>query len=158
MGHPNQCVCSQHGKELNNLPSFSFKLRIDQGRKLKTYHGREHLLKKISSLFIKTPAFYLCLLRWLLFLRLDPTTAARIDRKVVFTKFVLIKPWSQQNPGPPLPKNPGVERNHLVWNAEQINELLDGWLTWALHVSLSRNRPIALTLQFYVSSLQDDHL
>ena len=33
-----------------------------------------------------------------LFLRLDPTTAAWIDRKVVFTKFVLIKPWSQQNP------------------------------------------------------------
>ena len=112
-------IFSQHDLERNwvlpKLPSdFSFKLRIDQGRK---HIKAENICsEKIRSLFS-------CLLSLPAALATDAqthngwATDAQIDESG-FTKFVLLKPWSHISAkSPPLPKNPGVERNHLVWNA-----------------------------------------
>ena len=79
-----------------NYPSrFLFQIKNWLRKETWTYQGRKHLLRKNSSILL-TSVSVVCA-DWLaLFLRSDPTTtAARIDRKAVFTKF---KPWSQQNP------------------------------------------------------------
>ena len=92
-------IFSQHDLERNwvlpKLPSdFSFKLRIDQGRK---HIKAENICsEKIRSLFS-------CLLSLPAALATDAqthngwATDAQIDESG-FTKFVLLKPWSQRNP------------------------------------------------------------
>ena len=75
----------------NYPPDFSFKLRTDQGRKCKHIKAENTCSKKIS-LLILLPSVSVGCADWLLFLRLDPTVDAWIDRKVDFTKFVLFKP------------------------------------------------------------------
>ena len=79
------------------LPDFSFKIRIEQGRKLKHIKA-ENICSEKKWLTIFLPSVPIGCPDWLLFLRLDPTTAVWIDRKAVFTKFDLLKSWSQQNP------------------------------------------------------------
>ena len=63
------------------LPDFSFKLRIDQGRKLKHIKAENICSEKIRSLPHYSPAFCLYRLRrdWLLFLGLDTTKDAWIE-------------------------------------------------------------------------------
>ena len=82
-------------------------------------------------------------------------TSNRIDRKAVFTKFVLLKPWSQQNPLLFLKIQASneiicCEMHRTDQQTPRRLSLLN-----SLHNSLqSRNRPIACL----VSSLQADHL
>ena len=82
-------LTTYHGKELNNLPklpsqiSLSFKLKIDQGRKLKHIKAANIYSKKL----------------------------AHCSQKIL----------------------PYVS----VWCIEQIDELLDGWLTWALYAGFT---------------------
>ena len=75
-----------NSKELSSakitLPDFSFKLRIDQGRKRK-HIKTENIHSKISSLFIKNPVFCLCRLRWL---RLTKVGNLNISRQRTFTQ------------------------------------------------------------------------
>ena len=93
-GSPNQCVCSQHDLERNwVLPKLpSLKIRIDQRRKLKHIktEKRDICWEKILSLISYLLSLSVSCADWLLFLRLDPTADAWIDRKADFTKFVLV--------------------------------------------------------------------
>ena len=107
-GYSNQCVCSQHDFERNwilpKLPSPRFLFQIENWprKETLTYQGREHLLRKNSL----TSSLFSCLLSLSAAPRLTVVSRIRynkgcmnrIDRKAVFTKFVLLKPWSQQNP------------------------------------------------------------
>ena len=131
-----------------NYPSrFLFQIKNWLRKETWTYQGREHLLRKklahYSPFSIRSNKF-------------TCTTAARIDRKAVFTKLVLLKPWSRQNPFLFLKIQAS---NEIVWlkmrrtDQRTPRRSLSLESAWVSHVSLSRNRPIA----FYVSSLQDDH-
>ena len=67
---------------------------------MKLEHIKAENICSEKNSFILLPSVSVGCAHWLaLFLRSDPTTTtARIDRKAVFTKFFLFKPWSQQNP------------------------------------------------------------
>ena len=138
------------GKELSSakitLPDFSFKLTIDQGRKLKHIKA-ENICSEKNSLTILLPSVSVSCADWLPCLGLDPTMDARIDRKSVFTKFVLLKPWSQQNP---LLFLKIQASNEIIWfEMHRTDQRTPRQLSLlnVLHVSLSWKRPIT----FYVS-------
>ena len=141
----------------NYPPRFLFQIKDWPRKETQTYQGREHLLrKKFVHYSILVPSVSVGCADWLLFLRLSTTTDAWIDRKAAFTRFVLLKPLSQQNP---LLFLKIQAWNEIIWfeidRADHWTpRRLDGSLLNALHVSLLQNRPIA----FYVSSLQADHL
>ena len=144
------------GEELSSakiiLPDFSFKLRIDQGRKLKHIKAekRDICSEKIRSLF----SCVLSLSAALTDCCFSDSVDAWIDSKADFTKFVLFKPHGVRNR---LLFLKIQASNEIIWfEMQRKDQRTPRWLSLlnALHVSLSRNRPIA----FYASSLQVDHL
>ena len=123
------------GKELSSskiaLPDFSFKLRIDQGRKLKYIKAENICSEKIRSLFS-------CPLS--LSTALTDCVSDEIQQRKhesIEKRFLPNISCSQQNP-------------LLFLKIQASNEII--W--FEMHRRDQRNRPIA----FYVSSLQADHL
>ena len=146
------------GKELScakitcTLPDFSFKFIIDQGRKLQHIKAEKFAQKKFANY---SPAFCLCRLHWLLSLRLDPTMDARINRKAVLPNSSCLNHEVIYQQNPLLFLKIQVS-NEIIWfEMHKTDQRTPRQLSLlnALHVSLSRNRPIA----FYVSSLQADN-